>query len=304
MNWIRLSIALAGLPILASGAFTNRTTELFAGGLSSGNSAWCDFNNDGYADLYTSGALHRNDGGTNFTALPGHGWGIWGDFNNDGAQDIFDLDAGRVMRNDGGTGSFTQIDLPEMPGNDNRGACWADLNGDAYLDLYVGAYEATGYEFDSVLSNHQGKAFMKVWEEPAVPPDNVRFPGRGVTACDFDQDGDPDIYVSNYRIEANYLWLNDGNGGLTDVATDYGVAGTYDGWRYSYGHSIGSSWGDMNNDGFIDLLAGNFSHPQEWQDRARFYQNLGPSKDWHFEQKWELTGDAWQESYATPALAD
>ena len=304
MNSHHLSVVFVLLPTFAFGSFTNRTEALFAAGLGNANSTWCDFNNDGYPDLYTGATLHRNDGGTNFTALAGHGSGVWGDFNNDGYLDIFDLSVGRVMRNDGGTGNFTQIDLPELPGNSNQGACWADLDGDAYVDLYIGAYEGNGYELDSVLSNNQGKAFTKIWEEPPVPPDNVRFPGRGVTACDFDQDGDPDIYVSNYRIEANYLWRNDGNGVLTDVAQALGVAGTYDGWRYSYGHSIGSCWGDMNNDGYIDLFAGNFSHPDAWQDRARLYQNLGPSKDWHFEQKWELTESAWQESYGSPALAD
>ena len=220
------------IPCLALGGFTDRTSQLVPG-LGGGNSSWRDYNNDGWADLYDGGTLWRNNTGTGFTGIGGYGWGIWGDFNNDGFQDIFDLNDGNVVRNNGGTGSFTEINLPGMPGNDNRGAIWGDLNGDGFLDLYVGAYEATGYEADSVFMNEGGASFRLAWTEPTT--DGTRFPGRGVTACDFDEDGDLDVYVSNYRLEANYLWRNDGTGGLVNAAPSLGVGGTYDGWRWSDG---------------------------------------------------------------------
>ena len=295
-----LFIVLLLLPSLAWGTFINKSS--IVSGLGGSNSAWIDYNQDGYTDIYDGGTLWRNNNGTGFTALGGYGWGIWGDYNNDGFPDIFDLNGGNVVRNNGGSGSFTWVSVPSLPGNDNRGAVWADLDGDAFIDLYIGAYETSGYEPDSVLMNNQGTSFSHTWTEPTT--DGTRFPGRGVTACDFDEDGDMDVYVSNYRLEANYLWQNNGSGGLTDVAQSYGVAGVYDGWRWSYGHSIGSCWGDMNNDGHIDLFAGNFSHPDAWQDRARFYENNGPSGSWHFTQRWVLDGGAWQESYASPSLAD
>ena len=50
-------------------------------------------------------------------------------------------------------------------------------------------------------------------------------PARGITAADFDEDGDLDIYVSNYRLQPNLLWQNDGKGGLANVATPFGTAG-------------------------------------------------------------------------------
>jgi formylglycine-generating enzyme required for sulfatase activity len=286
------------------GEFVDRTAEFGLNGMSTRAAAWGDFDKDTYSDLYDGSTLWRNNHGTNFTPLVGYGRGIWGDYDNDGYLDIFVL-AGNsfIMQNLCGTG-FTQVALPTLPTTYNRGASWADFDNNGYLDLYVGGYENGGYQPDFMLSNNQGAVFVVTWEEPLVPPDNVVFPGRGVTACDFDQDGDQDVYVSNYRLEANYLWQNDGNGGINDVAQTCGVAGTYDGWRWSYGHSIGSAWGDMDNDGYIDLFVGNFSHPDSWQDRARFYRNLGPGDNWQFAQMWELTGKAWEESYASPALGD
>ena len=47
-----------------------------------------------------------------------------------------------------------------------------------------------------------------------------------MTACDFDQDGDLDVYVSNYRLQPNLLWLNDGTGKLQDVAGAYNAVAT------------------------------------------------------------------------------
>ena len=285
-------------------SFVDMTSELGLSGMSSSPAAWGDFNNNTYPDLYDGDNLWRNESGTGFTPLTGYAWGIWGDYNNDDYLDLFILEGTSVvMRNLSGSG-FAPVSLPALPTTYNRGASWTDLDNDGWLDLYVGGYELGGYQPDAVLTNNQGASFTKTWQEPPVPPDYVVFPGRGVAACDFDQDGDQDIYVSNYRVEANYLWRNNGSGVLTDVAGTYGVAGTYNGWRWSYGHTIGSAWGDFDNDGYIDLFVGNFSHSDAWQDRARFYRNLGPGGSWHFQQMWEMTGGAWQEAYATPAVGD
>lgn len=79
----------------------------------------------------------------------------------------------------------------------------------------------------------------------------------------------------------------------------------------AYGHTIGSTWGDMDSDGHFDLFVGNFRH--NWddgsQDYAGFYRNRGPGNpnpndDWHFQLMDQLDGLDWQESFAVPALAD
>jgi hypothetical protein len=182
------------------------------------------------------------------------------------------------------------------------GGTWGDFNGDTYLDLYVGGYESEGGQYypDAIFMNQHGSSFTKSWQTPAGQDQ----PARGVTAADFDEDGDLDIYVSNYRLERNNLLLNNGSGHFTDVATARGVAGDYNGSSASYGHTIGSAWGDLDNDGHLDLFVGNFSHPPIVQDRPKFYRNMGPQENWRFEDMSPNAGLAWQESYASPVLAD
>jgi hypothetical protein len=71
------------------------------------------------------------------------------------------------------------------------------------------------------------------------------------------------------------------------------------------GHSIGAAWGDFDADGELDLFAGNFAHVDSRGDqpKSRFLRNLGARSGYKFEDK-GTCGLAYQESYATPAVAD
>jgi hypothetical protein len=167
------------------------------------------------------------------------------------------------------------------------------------VDLYVGGYEDwdAGITYpDMILMNEKGQAFKLAWSE-------VRYRARGVTACDLDQDGDLDVYVSNYRLQPNVLWLNDGSGKFQDVAAAYNAIATSPG--FEGGHSIGAAWGDFDNDGYFDLFAGNFAHQDDRGDqpKSRFLRNLGPQGQYHF-QDLGTCGVFYQESYATPAAGD
>ena len=276
-----------------------------------GKAAFGDYDQDGFVDLFSGNVVYRNEEGRQFVAvasLEGAGGGLWGDFDNDGDLDLY-TSAYRLFRNDGGQFVDMTEALPKLPDIHSQGAVWGDFNGDGYLDLYVGSYESwpSAYYADALLISDQGKSFAMTWRQgvdTVVTPGRPR-PARGVTAADFDEDGDVDIYVSNYRLEPNALWLNDGSGGITDVGAERNVAGT-PGHSFPYGHTIGSAWGDMDNDGHLDLFVGNFRH--NWgdgtQDFARFMRNRGPESNFDFEVAAQLEGADWQESYASPALGD
>ena len=269
-------------------------------GLAGSQAAWGDFNNDGWVDLYVSGQLWRNEAGKRFVRVEGQplgGVGLWGDYDNDGLRDLYCWSGqGRVVRNVDGKRFVEAARLADMPMKVSRGAVWGDFDGDGLLDLYVGGYEGP-YQPDAIYRNDGKGGFKLVFKTPGKP-----MPARGITAADYDEDGDLDIYVSNYRLVPNLLLQNDGKGRFANVAAAAGVAG--DGGLGAWGHTIGSAWGDLDNDGHLDLFAGNFSHRPAYQDRPKFYRNLGPKAAYRFEDKSKGAGLAWQESFASPALGD
>ncbi len=294
VSWSLLASAslVAGQDVV----FVDKTADL---GLQIHNAAacWADFNNDGWVDI-CAGGVWLNLQGNSFTKIADAGACVAADFDNDGFVDLFSWSPPKLLRNQQGQG-FTELKLPELPKTVSRSACWGDFNGDGFVDIYLSGYEDwnAGITWPFViLINEQGKTF-------GVSRTEVKTRARGVTACDFDQDGDTDIYVSNYRLQPNVLWLNDGTGEFTDRAAAYGVLASSAG--FGGGHSIGASWADFDNDGSIDLFAGNFAHVDGRGDqpKSRFLRNLGADQNYRFEDLGPC-GVHYQESYATPAVGD
>ena len=316
LNARRPAVALAFLVGLAlTGRFSaaNTFTNANIAGLSlnNGKIAWADYNDDGFVDLSSGGMLYRNNSGTGFTFVGTvSGDGIWGDYDNDGFPDYFSYNERTLHRNLSGNG-FSSVALPSFPQTYSRGASWGDHDNDGYLDVYVGAYEAEGtYWPDVMLRNNGGASFSHTWTQPndAIVTGGRPRPARGITSADFDRDGDIDIYVSNYRLEPNQLRVNDGNGNFSEQAVARGVEGGQ--WQGAWGHSIGSVWGDFNNDGEIDIFAGHFAHPENFfgcchprQTESQFFRNRGAAGSYTFENMGQ-GGIQWQESYASPAAGD
>ena len=295
---LALGLAAAACVSQPGPTFRDRTAEL---GLTLANDAacWADLDNDSWTDLCAGGAVWRNNAGKSFTRLADVGGAVVAaDYDNDGFVDLFSCAALRVYHNNAGR-NFTPIDMPELPKCVSRGACWGDWNGDGFVDLYVGGYEDWDADItypNLILLNNRGKGFTLAWSE-------ARYRARGVTACDFDQDGDLDIYVSDYRLQPNVLWLNDGSGKFQDVAAARNALATSPG--FEGGHSIGAAWGDFDNDGRFDLFAGNFAHQDSRGDqpKSRFLRNRGPQGGYAFEDLGPC-GVYYQESYASPSAGD
>ena len=296
------------------GTFENVSEEIGLP-ISGTQAAWGDFDQDGHVDLAIGGALYRNKGDGTFAAVEGFSAsaGVWGDFDNDGRPDYYVLGGkGRLLRNLG-DGRFEERTIPPNVHEMSKAAAWGDADNDGFVDLYVTNYEIWPTRaFPDLLYMNRGDG---TFAEPDVYPAKWKWRARGVNWSDFDNDGDQDIYVSNYRLQPNQFWINDGKGWFTDQAKAYGVLGTDDERhinassdtpRYNAsGHTIGSCFGDLNNDGHIDLVVVNFSHPPAFQDRTMVCINTGPPT-YRFTNlnEGDAAGVHWQESYAKGALGD
>ena len=143
------------------------------------------------------------------------------------------------------SGTPQKMTIVETPGS---GVALLDYDNDGWLDIYL----VNGSTFEALkgkepapramlLHNNHDGTFTDVTEKAGVA--NERW-GFGAVAGDFDNDGWPDIYVSNFG--KNRLYHNNHDGTFTDVAEKAGV--TVGGW------SAGATWGDYDHDGRLDLF--------------------------------------------------
>ncbi|MBN1756030.1 VCBS repeat-containing protein [bacterium] len=312
--------------IRANGKYFNILTEFeFSevsehSGISGGSViAWGDYDNDGDDDLLAGGILFRNDGDhfTNVTGSAGISGGgncTWGDYDNDGFLDFYmcaGVNADKLYRNIGGT-TFQDVTISAGGLQDTfptAAAGWGDADNDGYLDLYVANaenwYDTYYVHYPDIFYHNNGDGtFSRATHEVGMGGvDDPPLYGRGVSWCDFDWDGDQDVYVSNYRLCPNYLWVNDGEGSFNDEAAIRGVRGiNISGY---YGHTIGSSWGDINNDGYFDLFVSNLAHPRfiDFSDKSMMYLNQGPPF-YNFEDIREYAGITYYETHSSCAFGD
>jgi enediyne biosynthesis protein E4 len=262
-------------------------------GVSTG-AVWGDYDNDGYEDLFLikwgRPELFHNDQGHGFTRVTQQAglppWinantAIWLDYDGDGLLDLFvggyyseDIDlwhltTTRIMpesfeyaKNGGrkylfhnlGNGKFEEVSS-QLGINSRRwalAAAAADLRGTGHPDLFV----ANDYGVSELYFN-DGKRFHEVGEQTGVG----FAPKSGMNAAfgDILNQGRYAVYVSNISedgilIQGNNLWVpKEGTAGdaikYQNLARDFGVE--LGGW------SFGAQFGDLNNDGTLDLYLTN-----------------------------------------------
>ena len=138
------------------------------------------------------------------------------------------------------------------------GVALLDYDGDGYLDVYlVGGAAIPSLIKDSpvywnrLFHNNRDGTFTDVTVKAGLAGSGY---GSGVAVGDYDNDGWPDIFLSN--VGGNQLFHNNGDGTFTDVTAKAGLAGaTLDGKKM---WSVGAGWFDYNNDGLLDLFVVNY----------------------------------------------
>src|SRR6185503_20240200 len=126
---------------------------------------------------------------------------------------------------------------------------WGDYNNDGLIDMFIAndGYESVPQHKDFLYRNNGAGGFSRILNGP-VPNDSGT--GAAGTWGDYNNDGKLDLFVANAKNEKNFLYRNDGNGEFTKITTGSIVN--------DVGNFAGGSWGDYNNDGFLDLFVSNF----------------------------------------------
>ena len=255
-----------------------------------GNSLQSSDTNNSYRNR-----LFRNDD-TDFVDITdlagvgdtGYGLGCCvGDYNNDGFLDLYVANFGaNVLYQNKGDGTFTDVARQaKVDGNQLSSSCaFADYDNDGDLDLYTVNYvqfnleenpkctyqgvstyctpEALPGQSDSFFRNNGDGTFSDITQSAGLFAPTGK--GLGVVWGDYDNDGDPDIFVAN-DTTPNFLYQNNGKGTFQNIALFAGVALSMEGRPYS---GMGTNFGDFDNDGDLDIVVTNF------QDQTNsLYQN-------------------------------
>ena len=263
---------------------------------------------NGAADFaFLANALHlyRNNGTGLFSeegspsGLDGPGSGrsvVVADYDNDGLLDFFlctpDLVAfGEryyLFHNDGvdpGTGYLRFTDVTAAAGlsttaKNTDAAAWGDYDGDGDVDLYVSNHGNPPFSreanelYKNMLKETGTATFIDVAGAPGVGVDDTQT-SEGASWGDCDNDGDLDLYVATgldlsqlFGVNVpNRLYLNQGGGRFVEDAAARGVDDRQQ-------ISFSAAWGDLDNDGWLDLYVTN-SDLSRSNPADKLYRNLG-----------------------------
>jgi enediyne biosynthesis protein E4 len=244
----------------------------------------------GHALHHSTLALYHNNRDGTFTdvtqkaglAVEMFGMGVAvGDFDNDGYDDIFVTALGQShLFHNNGNGTFTDVTKQAGlwgPNEFSTSAAWVDYDRDGHLDLVVANYVQWSPETD-IYCTLDGKTksyctpesykgvSLRLWHnkgdgtfEDATKKAGLFDPtskSLGIAILDANQDGWPDILVSN-DTQPNKLYINNGNGTFTEKGIPSGIAYSEDGVARA---GMGVDAADYDRSGYPSVLITNFAN--------------------------------------------
>lgn len=263
------------------------------------------------------------------------GFFVFGDVDGDGDADCFaGLDTtlagqtSQLLLNDG-AGHFSAraesgLELTAHTSN----AVFADFDNDGKLDLFVGNGSTSYREKDQLFLGNGDGSFREASDAlPAAPLQ----PTNGLVACDYDDDGDLDVFVSTYGVSVRrgwkQLWENDGAGRFQNVAEARGfhAQATGNSWNAKTpngelqpvaesaivgANGFGIDCGDVDGDGVMDVYMATISHADGaddsrlWSDPTQLLIGSGVAGGHRFKNETGLRGLPFNEGDIDAAMVD
>ncbi|MBK8563827.1 MAG: VCBS repeat-containing protein [Saprospiraceae bacterium] len=229
-----------------------------------------DYNNDGLEDIFATrmeagGNLYKNIGDENggnpsfqnvtqaagINPAPSAQFAIWGDVDNDGWLDLFigARDEGNALYRNNHDGTFTEVTATAgvTTGGRVKSALFADVDMDGWLDIYVARL---GWE-NILYRNNQDGTFTDITVQAGVTDASISM---GAIFFDYDNDGDPDLYLTHDANVPNILYRNNGNADGTGVT--FTNVSNLTGTNIA-AMGMGVDVADINNDGWFDIYITN-----------------------------------------------
>jgi hypothetical protein len=211
------------------------------------SAAFVDIDRDGWLDLYVGNYLiYRLDADIDCQDLTGQG-----DYC---PPNSYPAQRDRLFRNRG-NGTFEDVTARALVGGADGpalGVSTADVNADGWIDIYVGNDGAA----NQLWINQKNGTFRDTGflSGTAVSGSGNAEASMGIDAGDFDNDGDEDLFVTNWMSQMNVIYVNDGSGLFEDRRGPTGL-----GAPSLAKTGFGAAWFDYDNDSWLDLLAVNGS---------------------------------------------
>lgn len=261
------------------GTFSNVTETAQVGDLRwSTNCAFGDYDRDGYVDLYVSNYVLMNEEITPVRGDDDPGCKYMGKDVMCGPRGL--PGQSDVLYRNNGDGSFADVtDSAGLadPGYYGFAVAFSDLNNDGWPDLYV----ANDSNPNFLFRNNQDGTFSEIALEAnaALSEDGQEQAGMGLGVGDYNNDGNLDLFVTNFSHDTNTLYRNDGDGLFSVVTFPAGLGDSS--LRYL---AWGTGFADLDNDGWLDLFVANghiypeidhYAVGTTFRQRNQLYRNLG-----------------------------
>ncbi len=245
------------------------------------NISHADYDNDGWLDIYVHrggweypmrNSLLRNNHDGTFADVTGAAGlldkrphrthtAAWADYDNDGWVDLFvgHEESPSALYHNERDGTFREVGVAAGVARTafTKGATWGDYDNDGFADLYVSNYAGRNFLFH----NRKDGTFAEVAQALGVDLPLMSF---ATWFFDYDNDGWLDLFVTSFvpsvtevvsgvmglppQAETMRLYRNNRQGGFEDVTAAIGLARVVP--------AMGANFGDIDNDGFLDMYIG------------------------------------------------